>query len=403
MFIDRAEIYVRGGNGGNGCMSFRRERFIPKGGPDGGDGGRGGSVYLVADESVATLLDMAGRHHWTAENGKPGKGKDMTGRSGRDLIVRLPPGTLVYDRDNGRLLKDLDAPGKKVRIVRGGRGGRGNAYFATSRHQAPRYAQTGEEGQERWLRLELKLIADVGLVGLPNAGKSTLLSRLTKARPKIAAYPFTTLEPQLGIVEMPGYQRFVMADIPGLIEGAHEGHGLGDDFLRHIERTRIILHLIDVHPLPGQATPIEAYRIIRNELQKYSPALANKPELIVANKIDLAENNDAVNALRDELETVGIAGDKVLAISGVTGSGLERLGYRLWEMVEAAKAREQAAAAALAAEAKEDPFRAILPDGHEPDEADLEEFLAAGEETCEAVENDREDNPTAHDWTGGAS
>ncbi len=229
------------------------------------------------------------------------------------------------------------------------------------------------------------------------------MSRLTKARPKIAAYPFTTLEPQLGIVEMPGYQRFVMADIPGLIEGAHEGHGLGDDFLRHIERTRIILHLIDVHPLPGQATPIEAYRIIRNELQKYSPALANKPELIVANKIDLAENNDAVNALRDELETVGIAGDKVLAISGVTGSGLERLGYRLWEMVEAAKAREQAAAAALAAEAKEDPFRAILPDGHEPDEADLEEFLAAGEETCEAVENDREDNPTAHDWTGGAS
>lgn len=403
MFIDRAEIYVRGGNGGNGCMSFRRERFIPKGGPDGGDGGRGGSVYLVADESVATLLDMTGRHHWTAENGKPGKGKDMTGRSGKDLIVRLPPGTLVYDRDNGRLLKDLDAPGKRVRIVRGGRGGRGNAYFATARRQAPRYCQPGEEGQERWLRLELKLIADVGLVGLPNAGKSTLLSRLTKAHPKIASYPFTTLEPQLGIVEMPGYQRFVMADIPGLIEGAHEGHGLGDDFLRHIERTRIILHLIDVHPLPGQAAPIEAYRIIRNELQKYSPALANKPELIVANKIDLAENNDAVDELRDELEIIGIPSDKVLAISGVTGSGLERLGHRLWDMVEEAKSQERAAAANLAAEVKEDPFRAILPEGEASDDDDLDEFLSADEEAFDTARDNREKSETADDLTGDAS
>ncbi|MGQ9650942.1 MAG: GTPase ObgE [Phycisphaerae bacterium] len=403
MFIDRAEIYVRGGNGGHGCMSFRRERFIPKGGPDGGDGGRGGSVYLVADESVATLLDMAGHHHWIAENGKPGKGKNMTGRSGKDLVIRLPPGTLVYDRDNGRLLKDLDAPGKKVRIVRGGRGGRGNAYFATARHQAPRYCQPGEEGQERWLRLELKLIADVGLVGLPNAGKSTLLSRLTKARPKIADYPFTTLEPQLGIVEMPGYRRFVMADIPGLIEGAHEGHGLGDDFLRHIERTRIILHLIDVHPLPGQPTPIEAYQIIRNELRKYSQALADKPELIVANKIDLAENNDAVDLLRDELGAFGLAGQEVMAISGATGSGLERLGYRLWEMVEAARTQEQTKATALATNIENDPFRGILPDGEEPDEADIEEFLATSEVPSEAAQASPEDNETADDLTGGAS
>lgn len=376
MFIDRAEIYVRGGNGGNGCMSFRRELFIPKGGPDGGDGGRGGNVYLVADESVATLLDMAGRHHWTAENGKPGKGKNMTGRSGKDLFVRLPPGTLVYDRDTGRLLKDLDAPAKKVRIVRGGRGGKGNTHFATARHQTPRFAQPGEQGQERWLRLELKLIADVGLAGLPNAGKSTLLSRLTKAHPKIAAYPFTTLEPQLGIVEMPGYQRFVMADIPGLIEGAHEGHGLGDDFLRHIERTRIILHLIDVHPLPGQPSPIEAYRIIRNELQKYSQALADKPELIVANKIDLANTNDAVDELRDALQETGIPRGEVLAISGVTGNGLERLGHRLWEMVQSAKAREQAETTAKATRAGDDPFRDILPDGEQPDEDEMAELLA---------------------------
>ncbi len=384
MFIDRAEIYVRGGNGGNGCMSFRRELFIPKGGPDGGDGGRGGNVYLVADESVTTLLDMAGRHHWTAENGKPGKGKNMTGRSGRDLIVRLPPGTLIYDRDSGRLLKDLDAPGKKVRIVRGGRGGKGNTHFATARHQTPRFSQPGEEGQERWLRLELKLIADVGLVGLPNAGKSTLLSRLTKARPKIAAYPFTTLEPQLGIVEMPGFQRFVMADIPGLIEGAHEGHGLGDDFLRHIERTRIIVHLIDVHPLDGQPTPIEAYRVIRNELQKYSQTLADKPELIVANKIDLADNTDAVDELRDELEAIGIVGNRLTAISAVTGRGLEPLGHRLWDMVLEAKAREQAAVLAKTAEKPDDPFRQILPEGEEPDEDELEEFLSAGEQGLEA-------------------
>jgi GTPase len=400
MFIDRAEIYVRGGNGGHGCMSFRREKYIPKGGPDGGDGGRGGSVYLVADESVATLLDMTGRHHWMAENGKPGKGKDMTGRSGRDLIVRLPPGTLIYDRDSERLLKDLDAPAKKVRIARGGRGGKGNAHFATARHQAPRFAQPGEEGQERWLRLELKLIADVGLVGLPNAGKSTLLSRLTKAHPKIAAYPFTTLEPQLGIVEMPGYQRFVMADIPGLIEGAHEGAGLGDDFLRHIERTRIILHLIDVYPLPGQPTPIEAYRTIRNELQKYSQALADKPELIVANKIDLADNTDAVDELREGLDDLGIPEDDLMAISGVSGRGLEPLGRRLWEMVLAARSAEQAAAARAGMQ-KEDPFREILPEGEEPETEDLEELLSASADPA-TVEPEPIDAPSdaTEDLTG---
>jgi len=332
MFIDRAEIFVRGGKGGQGCVSFRREKYIPKGGPDGGDGGDGGSVYLYADPDVATLLDFAGRHHWIAENGRPGMGKNMTGRSGNDLIVHVPPGTLIYDRDTGRLLKDLDRPGMKVRIARGGRGGKGNSHFVSSRYQAPKFAQPGEEPEERWIRLELKLIADVGLVGLPNAGKSTLLSRMSRARPKIADYPFTTLEPQLGIVELQGFRRFVMADIPGLIEGAHEGVGLGDDFLRHIERTRVIVHLIDVHPLEGQPSPAEAYRIIRNELQKYSEKLAEKPEIVVANKIDLSNTLNAVDALRAEL------GCEVLAISGVTGAGLEVLGERLWEMLEQNKA-----------------------------------------------------------------
>jgi GTP-binding protein len=357
MFIDRAEIFVRSGQGGHGCVSFRRERFIPKGGPDGGDGGAGGSVILKADEQITTLLDLAGKHHWIAEKGRPGKGKNMTGKKGSDLVVHVPPGTLVYDRDSGRLLKDLDEAGKQVCIARGGRGGKGNAHFVSSRHQVPRFAQPGEEPEERWLRLELKLIADVGLVGLPNAGKSTLLSRLSQARPKIADYPFTTLEPQLGIVELPGYRRFVMADIPGLIEGAHQGTGLGDDFLRHIERTRVIVHLVDVHPLPGEPTPAEAYKIIRKELANYSQALADKPECIVANKIDLSDTDEAVRAFRAELAAEGIAVDRVLAISGVTGAGLESLGDELWEVIEEARASQTDQDRQLPAE---DPFADVL-------------------------------------------
>ncbi len=357
MFIDRAEIFVRGGKGGHGCLSFRREKFIPKGGPDGGDGGKGGDVLLVADPSVNTLLDLTGRHHWIAEDGRPGRGRNMTGRSGDDCVIRVPPGTLVYDRDAGRLLKDLDTPEMKICIAAGGRGGKGNAHFATARHQTPRFAQPGEEPEERWLRLELKLIADAGLVGLPNAGKSTLLSRTTQARPKIADYPFTTLEPQLGIVELPGYHRFVMADIPGLIEGAHEGVGLGDDFLRHIERTRVIVHLIDVHPIDATHTPADAYHTIRNELRKYSQALADKPELIVANKIDLADNLDAVRQLEQTI------GRKVMAISAVTGRGLADLSQRLWLMIRDAKQQEaqaerRPAGTTLYTRPEDDPFRA---------------------------------------------
>jgi len=350
MFIDRAEIYVRSGKGGHGCVSFRRERFIPKGGPDGGDGGSGGDVVLVADPAVATLLDFTGKHHWLADNGRPGEGRSKTGRSGRDLDVHLPPGTLVYDRDNGRLLKDLDTPGARVRIARGGRGGRGNEYFKSSRNQTPRTAQPGEEAEERWLRLDLKLIADVGLVGLPNAGKSTLLSRVSKAQPKIADYPFTTLEPKLGIVDLPGFRRFVMADLPGLIKGAHEGVGLGDEFLRHIERTRLLVHLIDTYPMEGQPPPDEAYRVIRAELQKYSQKLADKPKIVVANKIDLSDNTDAVDALRNEL------GCDVLAISGVTGAGLDVLSERIWEVLQAVKQEEQSASPATPVE---DPFRDV--------------------------------------------
>jgi GTP-binding protein len=299
---------------------------------------------------VATLLDFTGRHHWVAENGRPGEGQNRTGRGGRDLEIHLPAGTLVYDRDSGRLLKDLDTPGARVRIAQGGRGGKGNDFFKSSRNQTPRYAQPGEEAEERWLRLELKLIADVGLVGLPNAGKSTLLSRVSKAQPKIADYPFTTLEPQLGIVELPGYRRFVMADLPGLIEGAHEGVGLGDDFLRHVERTRVLVHLLDAYPMEGQPSAAEAYRTIRRELRKYSDKLADKPEIIVANKIDLSDNTEAVEALREKL------GCDLLAVSGVTGAGLDGLCERIWEVLERMKKQE---ASAIGTDPTDDPFKHV--------------------------------------------
>ncbi|MCH7812794.1 MAG: GTPase ObgE [Planctomycetes bacterium] len=331
MFVDQAEIFVRAGNGGQGCASFRRERYMPRGGPDGGDGGHGGSVVLRAVAGIDTLLDFAGRHHWTADNGRPGQGQDKTGRSGCDLIVKLPPGTLVYDKDTGLLLKDLAAPGVETIIAAGGKGGKGNVRFASSTNQTPREFEPGQPGERRALRLELKLIADVGVVGLPNAGKSTLLSRLSKARPKIADYPFTTLQPQLGIVELSGHRRFVMADLPGLIEGAHQGTGLGDAFLRHIERTRVILHLVDVQPPPGEPAPDEAYRTIRRELQAYSELLAAKPEIVAANKIDLLDDET-------QLQPLGQAvGQEVLRISAVTGQGINGLTERLWALVGSAR------------------------------------------------------------------
>lgn len=331
MLVDQAVIFVRAGKGGDGCVSFRREKYVPKGGPDGGDGGDAGSVYAVATHGVDTLLDFKGRHHWIAGNGLPGMGKNMAGRKGRDLLLRLPAGTLIYDRDTATLLKDLSVFDEAICVVRGGKGGRGNARFASATHQTPREFEPGTPGEQRWLRLELKLIADVGIVGLPNAGKSTLLSRLSKARPKIADYPFTTLEPQLGIVELPGHRRFVLADIPGLIEGAHEGAGLGDAFLRHIERTRVILHLVDVGCDFAALPPVEAYHGIRGELGKYSSELAARTEIVAGNKIDLTDGEAAAGTLAEAI------GKDVLPISAVSGKGVDRLVEALWSAVQQTK------------------------------------------------------------------
>jgi GTP-binding protein len=331
LFVDQVTIFVRGGRGGDGCVSFRREKYVPRGGPDGGDGGNGGSVYLEGRSELNTLLDLSGRHHWYGENGRPGEGGNRTGRRGQDLVVPVPVGTLVYDADSGRLLKDVVAHGERVRVARGGLGGYGNTHYVSPTHQVPREFKPGEAGQERTLRLELKLIADVGLVGLPNAGKSTLLSRLTRARPKIAPYPFTTLDPQLGILELPGFRRIVLADIPGLIEGAHEGVGLGDAFLRHIERTRVIVHMVDLCPAEGAPTPLEAYRIIRHELEKYSTTLAEREEVVVGNKLDLTGADEALEELRAAL------GVPVYGLSGVTGAGLREMGEVLWTAVSAVR------------------------------------------------------------------
>jgi len=325
VFIDEAEILVFGGDGGNGCVSFRRERFVPYGGPDGGDGGRGGSVYCLADPSVNTLMHLAGTHHWRGERGGNGRGKNQHGRNGRDASIPLPPGTVIRDADHDVLLKDLVHPGERVCVAGGGRGGWGNAHFASPTQQAPRQATPGEPGQKRRLHLELKLIADVGLVGRPNAGKSTLLRRLSAARPKVAAYPFTTLEPVLGIVQLPGERRFVLADLPGLIEGAHRGVGLGDAFLRHIERTRLVVHMVDIRPLDGD--PIRHYHVVNEELRKYSPALAEKPQIVVANKMDLTGSQDSLREFAQAL------GREVIATSAVTGAGLEALTERIWQVL----------------------------------------------------------------------
>ena len=386
LFVDEAIIHVRGGRGGDGCVSFRREKYVPKGGPDGGDGGRGGSVVLVAERDLDTLLDLAGRHHWRAEAGKPGSGANRSGRRGEHLFVRVPVGTLVYDADSGQLLKDLVAPGQKVIVAPGGRGGWGNARFVSSTNQAPRQSYPGGAGKERTLRLELKLIADIGLVGLPNAGKSTLLSRVTRARPKIADYPFTTREPQLGILELPGYRRLVIADLPGLIEGAHEGVGLGDAFLKHIERTRVIVHLVDVQPPEGAPSPAEAYHIVRNELEKYSRALAERDEIVVASKLDLTGADEAADAFAREV------GAPVLRISGVSGQGLRELGERMWQVVEQARAQETAQPTAISALdealALDDDDLAALDDFDESDFPPHAPLPAGSSETGEAGDDD---------------
>jgi len=324
MFIDEAVILVKAGDGGSGCVSFRREKYIPKGGPEGGDGGDGGSVVMVADSGKDTLLDFSGRHHWNAPRGEAGMGKKMAGLSGDDLVIQVPPGTLIFDANEGFLLADLDVAGKRIVIAKGGKGGRGNWHFKTPSNQTPRYAEPGTQGQQRNLRLELKLIADVGLVGMPNAGKSTLLRAVSAARPKVADYPFTTLDPQLGIVDLIGDRRMVFADIPGLIEGAQHGAGLGHNFLRHVERTKVIVHLLDLFPMDG-SDPAENYRKIRLELESFSPLLASKREIIAANKMDLAVDEEALGHLRREL-----AGKEIFPISGVSRQGIDPLLEKLW-------------------------------------------------------------------------
>ena len=324
MFIDEADIYVKGGDGGNGAVSFRRESHVPRGGPDGGDGGDGGSVILVADPTINTLMDFRGRHHWRAESGGHGKGKQMTGRSGEDLVIRVPVGTVVSDRDSGLVLKDLVEPGQRAVIGRGGKGGYGNIRFANATRQVPEMSTPGTAGVERNLHLELKLIADVGLVGLPNAGKSTLLASLSAATPKIADYPFTTVEPMLGIVEVNESLRFVMADLPGLIAGAHEGVGLGDRFLKHVERTRILLHLVDPMPMDG-SDPLENYRTIRQELEEYSSELGERSEIVAVTKLDMPDGETVREMLEAEL------GKRVSGISAVSRAGLRELVSRIVE------------------------------------------------------------------------
>ncbi|MFB3777527.1 MAG: GTPase ObgE [Bryobacteraceae bacterium] len=321
MFIDEVRIYVKAGDGGNGCMAFRREKYVPRGGPSGGDGGRGGDVVLVSSQHLNTLLHLRFNPEHRAERGRHGEGSNRTGRDGASMEVRVPVGTVVYDAASGELLHDFTRDGETYVAARGGRGGRGNARFATSTHQAPREHEPGKPGEERQLRLELKLLADVGLVGFPNAGKSTLISRISAARPKIADYPFTTLEPHLGVVSLGDERTFVVADIPGLIEGAHLGHGLGVQFLKHVERTRLLAHLVDVSEASGR-DPVDDFEIVMRELAGFSEALTAKPMLVVATKLDAAQDPRRVESLRKLAAERGLG---FQAISSATGEGIEAL------------------------------------------------------------------------------
>lgn len=327
MFIDEVEIRVEAGKGGNGCVSFRREKYIPRGGPDGGDGGDGGSVILVADDGADSLAPLTHKRLWKAADGQPGASANCHGRSSGDLIILVPPGTVVADAEHGHVLKDLAAVGDRVVAAAGGKGGKGNVRFKSAVNRAPREATPGEPGEARTLHLELKAIADVGLVGKPNAGKSTLLSRLSRARPEIAPYPFTTKHPNLGRVQIDFDRSFVLADIPGLIEGAHEGVGLGHEFLRHIERAGILVHLVE--PDPTDATdPLTNYRAIRSELEKHSEELGRRPEIVVVSKADLPKSQEVRQQLAE------ITGNEVLLISAVTGQGLNELVGRIAQTLQ---------------------------------------------------------------------
>ncbi len=323
MFIDQATIHVKAGNGGNGIISFRREKFIPKGGPDGGNGGSGGSVIIKADKQLTTLMDFRYKRSYSAENGENGMGSNKTGSSGNDTIVRVPAGTLIQDAETDKVYADLVDDGDSIIIVKGGKGGKGNSEFATSTNQAPRKATSGTPGEELTIKLELKLLADVGLVGFPNAGKSTLISRISAAKPKIADYPFTTLIPNLGIVRYQEYKSFVVADMPGLIEGAHEGKGLGIQFLKHIERTRVLVFLIEC----TSDDPKELYKTLVNELKNFNPSMTKKPQVVVISKMDLADKeiSTMVNTLTFK------KGVPVIPVSAVSGEGIKELLDTLWK------------------------------------------------------------------------
>jgi GTP-binding protein len=330
MLIDRATIFVRGGKGGDGCVSLRREKYVPKGGPDGGDGGHGGNVVLAGDQSLDTLLGFTYSPHYRAANGRPGRGKSMRGADGDDCVVPVPLGTLVYEAPDSALLGDISRPGQTLTVARGGKGGFGNEHFKSPTNQTPRCATPGEPGEERTLRLELKLIADVGLVGKPNAGKSTMLRAMSRATPKVADYPFTTRSPNLGIAEIGGERRLVVADIPGLIEGASAGAGLGHEFLRHIERTTVLIHLLEVAPDDG-SDPAGNYRAIRAELAEYSTVLAAKPEIVALNKIDLvpqAQRQGVIDGVAAALGSAG--GERLHVTSGATGGGVAPLLEACW-------------------------------------------------------------------------
>jgi GTP-binding protein len=340
MFVDQVKIHVAAGKGGNGCLSFRREKFVPRGGPDGGDGGDGGSVILIAEPGVDSLSPLAHRKHWRATPGAPGTGADCHGRNGEDLVLLVPPGTVVHDADGGFLLKDMAQVGDRVVVARGGRGGKGNAHFKSAVRRAPREYTPGDQGEARNLLLELKVIADVGLVGKPNAGKSTLLSRLSRARPIIADYPFTTKYPNLGLVQIDTDRSFVLADLPGLIEGAHSGVGLGHEFLRHIERAGILVHLVE--PMPTDGTePVANYNTVRNELQQHAAELGTRPEIVVLTKCELPGADEVQRQLTEAL------GRDVLAISAVTGQGLDKL---LWEIARRLEEKKAATAELASAE-----------------------------------------------------
>jgi len=331
-FVDEAKFFVKAGDGGNGCVSFRREKYVPKGGPNGGDGGKGGDVYLVADGNLQSLIDFRYQSHFKAEAGIGGQGSDKHGRGGKDCVVRVPLGSVIKDAETGTVLADLIEPEQTYLAAQGGRGGLGNARFATSTNRAPRKATPGHPGEERWLVIELKLLADVGLIGLPNAGKSTLLSKLSAANPKIAPYPFTTLEPQLGVLHFKYTDPCIIADIPGLIEGAHQGVGLGHQFLRHIERTSILLHLVDVSGDDGK--PYEDYQVLARELAAYNRELLDRAHILVLNKIDLIDE-ERLAEVKEQFAGVGLP---LVAISAEEGDGLEPLKELLGELLEKQRA-----------------------------------------------------------------